>query len=138
MKQKAVNRQGKKIPVGIGIAMLYAMAVMLAGTLVLTWLLSTERIQEGAISYGVMIVLILSAGAASGAAIYHVRQNVLPVSVGTCFSLIIVLLGMNALFYDGNYDGVGATTIMILSTGIAVAMVALKYLNKPKTYHKKR
>ena len=137
MKQKTVGRQGKKIPVGIGIAMLYAMVVMLAGALVLTWLLSTERIQEGAISYGGMITLILSAGAASSVAIYHVRQNVLPVSVGTSFSFIIALLGINALFFDGNYEGIGATTLVILGTGIAVAMVAIKYLSRPKAYHKR-
>lgn len=138
MKQKVVSKQGKKIPVGIGIGMLYGMFVLLVGALVLTWLLSTEKIQEEAMHYGVMITLILSACAASGAAIYYVRQNILPVSVGTGFSLIIVLLGMNALFFDGNYEGIGATTLVILGTGIAVAMVALKYLNKPKTYHKKR
>jgi len=138
MKQIAVSKQSKKIPVGIGVAMLYGMAVMLVGALVMTWLLSTEKIQEETIKYGVMMVLILSAGASSGGAIYHVRQNILPVSVGTGFVFIIVLLGMNALFFDGKYEGIGATTIVVLGTGIAVAMVAIKYLNKPKTYHKKR
>lgn len=137
MKQKAGTKQGTNIPVGIGMGMLSGIAIMLACTLILTWLLSTERITEESMRYGVLIIYILSAGIASGVAVRQIRQNILPVSVGICICYILVLLGINALFFDGIYEGVGVTTLTILGTGVAVALITIKHQGRNRNYRRK-
>ncbi len=138
MNQKARNKQGVEILAAIGFATLSGIVLMLVGVSVLAWLLSTEKIAEEAMRYGVLFIDILSAIAASSMAIRFTHQHILPISVSASLCFAIVLLGINALFFDGSYQGVGVTLLTILGTGVGVALVALKYQNKPRKYYKKR
>lgn len=137
MKQKARTKQSKKIPVGIGIATLCGILAALAGVLILAWLISTGKIKEETLEYGIMILSILTAIVVSSTAIKQVQRHILLISTGSCLCSLIVLLGINALFFDGNYEGVGVTLLMMLGTGVAVALIALKHQNKPKAIRKK-
>lgn len=137
MNHKHGNVQGKNIIAGIGLGTMVGVFFMLTGVTIVSLLLSNERIAEDAIGYGVLITLITTAIAANGIAVRITGQYTLPVSIGASLSLMIILLGINALFFDGGYEGVGVTFLTVLGVGIGIALIELKRQSKPKKYHKK-
>lgn len=124
MRGKKNRESNNTILAGIAIGFLTSIAVVLLGALLLTWLLLGEKVQETAIGYGVMVITIISSLAGSGVAVSYVGQHILPVSIGASIAGYLFLLAMNALFFNGQYHGVWITALLVIGSGLCVALVA--------------
>lgn len=125
LKQRA---SGKAIstPAGIGLGLLLSMMVTVGGAAILAWLVSGERIGEGVIGYGAMAILLLSSllGALLAAnRIKHLRVQMCLIS-GAAYYL--TLLAITALFFGGQYQGMGVAAILVLVGSGAAALAGLR------------
>lgn len=124
MKAMGKNRNGSLVKsVAVGLAC--AIAATLALTWLFAWLMQAEKIGEGQAGLCVAAILMiassLGAMVAAGAA---GRDRLLSCALsGLCY--LIVLLSTNALFFGGQYAGVGVTVLLIMGTSLAAALLGL-------------
>lgn len=137
MGKKEYGNMEKSIPAAIGIGALISLLTMIIGTAVMTLLLANQTIEENTVGYGVLLVIILSVVIGSTVSILLARSRVLIVSLCTALTFALVLLAMTAMFFGGQYSGVPVTLLVMAGSAISVALIAGKYINKPKPYRKK-
>lgn len=118
---KATGR-ALSIPAGVGIGTAGAMIWTILGAAVTALLVSREVVTETAVGYGALFILVSAAfisAKVSYQKIKHRRAMVMAVSGCAYF---LCLLAMNALFFGGQYAGVGVTAAAILA-GCVSAML---------------
>ena len=135
----AFKIQGKKtatIPVGIAFGILASMTATLAGAGILAYLISAGKVGESGIGWGAMLILIVSSALGSWAATGSTQQRKLMVCGISGAGYYLSLLGLTAMFFGGQYQGMGVTALMVLvGSGVVVLLSTLKN-SKGKTKHK--
>lgn len=111
------------IPIGLltgGIAALVSTFVL---TAVLAKLMEGEILPEENIGYGVMIMLLVSAFLGSATACKRVKRQFLMTAAlsGLCYTAL--LLSITALFFGGQYSGLGVTVLLVCCGSLLAAMV---------------
>ena len=133
MKQVKHNTQ---IPAGLGIGLLVSAVLTIVLACILSWFIHSDKIAEATLGYGVLGILVIStiSGAAVASALVQTRKLVVCCISGACY--MILLLSCTALFFDGRYEGVGATILTILCCAIATGLVVVKggKTQKRRTY----
>ena len=137
MSKKESGNMEKSIPAAIGIGALISFMTMIIGAAVMTLLLANQTIEESAMGYGVLLIIILSVVIGSTVSILLARNRVLVVSLCTALTFALALLAMTAMFFGGQYSGVPVTLLVMGGSAIGVALIAVKNMNKPKSYRKK-
>lgn len=122
MKQKvgfSTSSIGKGLMIGIAVSI----AITMAGAAVCAALISSETIAAGTDGYCAMAVLLLASmgGAVVGAG--KVKEKRLYVCLLTAMAYILLLLSITALFFDGQYIGIGVTALVIFAGGVAAAFL---------------
>ena len=113
-----VNRKptGTAVPMpkGLAVGTLSAVAMTLAGCLVVSYLVDRQWLVWDSIGYAVLVILLLSAWTAAALASGMVKRQRLMVCLmaGGCY--LLSLLAATALFFGGRYSGVGETGLLIL------------------------
>ena len=121
-KKRIVNKKEASLPAGIGIGLAVSIVITLLTAGVLAYLISNETLQESAIGAGALIIQLISA-AGGGITAYSLikRQRVLVCGIlALCYFL--VLLGMTALIFGGQYRGVGSAILAVLGGGILAVL----------------
>jgi putative membrane protein (TIGR04086 family) len=114
------------IPAGIAIGTLISLVISIAGAAVSAWLVSSEKIGEGGTMYAAMIIVALAAAMGawfSTSMIKRLRLQMCMLS-GTCYFL--ALLAMTALFFEGQYQGIGTIAVVILCGCAVIAFLPTK------------
>ena len=120
------------IPKGIGIGLALSIATTILGTIICAWLLSTGKIQEGSIGYIAAGLILLSSILAATVSVKIIKQKRLVICLIDGAAYFLLLLSINAIFYQGMYSGVGENGLLILAGVISVALLGVKGQNKPK------
>ena len=137
MKMKA-TRKAMGIPTGIAVSTLISLIISLGGAAVCAWLVSSEKIGECSIGYAAMFVVMLASAAGAWFNTYMIQRHRLQMCLlsGTCYFLS--LLAMTALFFGGQYQGLGAMAIVILCGCAVIAFFPTKKgqlkLKKKRSY----
>lgn len=101
-------------PVGLAIGCSISLGVTLIGAGVLAKLVDSETLAQEHMGYGIMVVLMIASwiGSLTSKGMIK-RQKVL---IGLLSGLLYfgVLLAITALFFGGQYNGVGETGLLIL------------------------
>ncbi|MBE6975427.1 MAG: hypothetical protein E7436_08050 [Ruminococcaceae bacterium] len=100
------------IPAGVGIGIGVGVLVMLAGAMILAWLMAGERVPESAMSLGATVILVLSSSVGCLAAWAAVGRNRLPLTGMTMGGIFLVLI-LGGLVFGGVEGGIGTTLAMI-------------------------
>ncbi len=130
-------KQGKKkltIPAALAVGVLLSVTTMLATACVTAWLVNTEKMGETAMGYCALVILAVStvAGAAGSAAISGQRRLLVCALLGGCY--LAFLLACTALFFGGQYHGIGATVLLIMGCATAVGLLGKR---GGKTQHRR-
>ena len=123
------------VPVGLGWGLLTSAAITLLGCLFAAHLINREILAWNHSGYGVMAILLLSAwaGAAVSAGKIKRRRAVMCLGAGTAYFLM--LMAVTALFFGGQYSGVGETGLMIFCgsmLGVLTGIREKRGRNTPK------
>lgn len=119
-----INRKvtGKAIPLplGLGIGLGVSMLITLAAVGILAGMVLKGTVGENAIGYGAMLIVPLSSALGALAAALAVKHRWLVVCAGVGGLYFVTLLSITALFFGGQYSGIGVTALLILlGTGAA-------------------
>ncbi len=121
------------IPGGVAAGLGLSMAIAILCSMLLAWLIIGEKLDVASIGYGSGLILILSAAAGAWLAMWKVRTKRLIVTGIYAAGFILLLLAVTALFFGGEYQGIGVSAICILLGAggtLAVKMMPKKAGNK--------
>ena len=125
------------IPAGVGIGGGISLLLTAVGACVVAKLISAAVIQENAIGYGAMMIILASSIGGSAIAVNKVKKRMLQVCALVGILYYVMLLAMTAVFFGGQYQGMGVTALLILAGCGAVILIAGRQ-RKPKKYGKGR
>lgn len=118
------NGRAMSLPGGLAIGLGVSMSVTVAASLILTKMVLGEMIQMQSIGYGILILLIMAAFLGAVVAQGRVKHRRLLVCILSGLIYYAVLLAVTALFFGGQYTGVGVTGLLILAGSSAAALLA--------------
>lgn len=108
---------------GLALGALVSLAVTLAGTGVLAYLVNGEHLDMENIGYGILVMLLLGSFLGAQTAFRRIRRRRLLVCLAAGGVYLGILLGMTALFFGGQYSGVGTTALLILAGSMVAALL---------------
>lgn len=126
-KRKATGR-ALSMPAGVAVGVGVSFALTLLGAAVVAWLLSVQRIESAQIGYGSMVTLLVSSALGAVIASGLVKHRHLVVCLASGVGYYAMLLGVTALFFGGQYQGMGVTLLVVLAGCGSVGLM----LAKPK------
>ena len=112
------------LPAGIGTGTVIAVLLSLLGAVLVAWLLNAGQMSETGIGYGAMVILLVSAAAGSWIAMMTVKHNRLAVGMTTGLVYLALLLGVTAICFGGQYQGVVPTVLLVLGGSMASVLIA--------------
>lgn len=137
MRNKMLTGSKSGIAVGILIGVLVGIGVTLVGVSILAWLIATEKISENAIGYGTMVILFISALLGAGTAAANIKRLRVQVCLITGGIYYLLLLATTALFFGGQYQGMGITAILVLLGSGLVSLLGIRENKSRKNKFKK-
>lgn len=124
--KKKVSGTAMSMPAGLGIGLLVALVITVAGAAITAWLIASEKIGESSCGYAVMLILGLGVGLGALSAVYFTKRQRLQVCMLTGVCYYLSLLAMTALFFGGQYQGMGVSAIVILAVCALIAFLPMK------------
>lgn len=135
--KKITSKKASAIPAGVALGALASMCITLISCMVISFLVAGEKIGEGAIGTGAIITLVLSAAAGALTAALKVKHSRLIVCMISGCAYYLCLLCCTAVFFGGQYRGMGAAALAVLGGCLIAALPALKNGNISKKSFKK-
>lgn len=123
---RKVTGTAMAMPAGIALGAVICMLVTLFGSMVVAWLVSNETIPETGIGYGSMVILLVSSAVGAWVAVKGIKHRRLAVSAMTGAAYYACLLACTALFFGGQYGGMGVTALVILAGCLSAGLMGLK------------
>ena len=111
------------MPWGIGMGVMIAVVITLLGAILLTWLVTEEKLEMGMLGYGIMAFQFLGGAVGALAAMLAVKHRKLQVCLMTGAGYYLMLLAMNALFFGGQYEGMLTTGLVLLAASGITAIL---------------
>lgn len=110
------------MPAGLLIGGVCALGGTLVLSAVLAKLVDIETIPQDKIGYGIMVLLLVCAFLGANVACGKIKRQYLIVSVISAGIYFAVLISITALFFGGQYSGVGVTAILVLCGSLLAAL----------------
>ena len=120
---RKVTGTAVSVPMGIGIGCGISMILTLLGSGVVAKMIAEEILQETAIGYGAMVILLLSSILGSAIAVNKVKKRKLQVSLAVGAGYFLLLLAMTALFFGGQYQGMWVTALLVFAGSGTVTLL---------------
>lgn len=122
--KRVFNHSGKasSIPAGLAWGGATSLIMTLVLAAILAWLVIGEKIQQSQMGYGIMAILTASSFLGAKTAFARIQRRRMMVCAGAGCVYLGILLSITALFFGGQYSGVGETAVMILC-GCALAFL---------------
>lgn len=131
-----VNRKptgtASSIPAGLAGGTLVSAGITLAGALLTANLIGREVLSWNRCGYAVMVILLLSSWGGAMVAAGKIKRQRLLVCLGSGAIYFIMLLLATALFFGGQYSGVGETGLLIFCGSMLGSFVRLEGKNRRK------
>ena len=112
------------IPAGLALGVGTALAVTWIGAGTGAWAVLRGMIREEAIGYLAMAILFLSAAAGAAVAAGTIQRLRAQMCMAAGGGYFLSLLAVTALFFGGQYQGMGVTALMVLCGSMLVILLA--------------
>ena len=119
---KKARNTASSLPVGVGIGLLVSLVLTVLGAALTAYLVDKEFIAQSNIGYGCLISLLVSACCGAYVSVKRVKRLRMQVCIASGVCYYLLLLGITALFFGGQYEGMGITALVVLGGCIAVAI----------------
>lgn len=129
---RKVKGKAATLPAGVGIGTVTALGWTILASAVLAKLMDLERLPEDAVGYGALIILLTAGFLGAVTAYAKVKAKRLQVSLITAAAYYLSLLSMTALFFGGQYTGMGVTAMVILAGSGAFILLGLQSGSRKK------
>ena len=132
MTRKQRNGKPWTMPGGIGLGVVMAMGWTIGMAILTGKLMDAERLAMESVGYASMVILVSAAWIGCTIAYGKIRKQKAMVCAMTASGYFLSLLAVTALFFGGQYRGIGATALMIVC-GCALAMMVGNRAGKGKS-----
>ena len=112
------------IPAGLVLGVATALAVTGIGAGVGAWAVLRGMISEKVIGYLVMAILLLSSAAGAAVAAGTIQRLRGQMCLAAGGGYLLSLLAVTAVFFGGQYRGMGVTALMVLCGSVLVILLA--------------
>lgn len=114
------------MPGGLAVGGGVSLGITLLLSAVLAWLVHRETMTMENIGYGILAMLLLASFLGAETAFGQIRRQRLLVCGLSGLIYFALLLSITALFFGGQYSGVGVTALLILAGSGAAALLGLR------------
>ena len=136
---RRVTGRAMSLPAGIAVGVCVSLGMTLAGAVLLGVLMDGETLQMNSVGYGSMVILLVSSMAGPLVAKSLIKHRALLVCVASGAGYYLTLLAMTALFFGGQYQGMGVTLGLVLAGAGTATLLSVKRKNSiTKGYRKLR
>ena len=120
-----INRKptgrASSMPAGLIVGALCGLVGTLLFSAILAKLVDSEIIPQDKVGYGIMVLLLICAFLGANEACRRIKRQYLIVCAISAGVYFLILLSITALFFGGQYSGIGVTAILILCGSILAA-----------------
>ncbi len=126
------------LPAGICLGVGVSTVSTLLITAILAGMVQSAKIAPGSLSYGVMLLLMVSSilGALVSSGCIKQKRMIICLETSACY--LAVLICITALFFDGMYKGVPVTALLVMGGGIIGGLLPAGQGRSPKTHKRKK
>lgn len=114
------------VPGGLAFGAAVSLGVTLLASAFLAWLVDTEKLPWEKIGYGIMILVLTAAFLGAWTAFQRIKRQRLMVCLLSGLLYFGILLSITALFFGGQYEGVGVTGALVLSGSGTAGLLGLR------------
>ena len=119
MPKKDKTGKGDRVAAGIGFGVLTGLGVALLGAMLGAFLISGGKMGEDAVDLMALTVTGVAAMAGAWLAVMVAKEKRMQVCLLTGLGFYLALLSLTALFFEGQYQGLGLSAILIgLCSGV--------------------
>lgn len=129
--KRKISGKGLSIPMGIGIGLVASICVMLIGALTIAYMVINETIEMESIGICAAIIQMLVSAIGAWLASWLTKEKRLMVCGITAAALLLILLSITAVFFDGMFSRIGLSALMIL-IGAGVPLLSLLRKKSPR------
>lgn len=120
---KRTTGHAVSMPVGIAWGTGTAVALTTVQSVLVAWMIHRGLLQQQSVGYGAMGILLVSAVIGAAVAKGKIKRRLVMAALLTGLCYYFCLLSMTALFFGGQYSGMGVTGLLILGgSGTAALM----------------
>ena len=125
MNRKVTGR-AMSMPAGIAMGVGVSLLLTLLGAIILGWLIDRELLEVNSIGYGAMIILLVASFTGALTAKLRIKHRLMIVCLLNGGGYFLSLLGVTALFFGGQYQGMGVTLALVLAGAASAGLLHLK------------
>ena len=123
---RKVTGTASSMPMGLALAAFISLTVTLAGAAVFASLISKEALGEESIGYCAMVLILAASLLGAAVAVGKIKRRRVYVCLLSGGIYYGILLAMTALFFGGQYQGMGVTAPLVLAGSGLVALLGLR------------
>ena len=132
-----VTGKAVSIPAGIAIGCAASLLITVLGSVLVAKLISYEVLLDTAIGYGAMMIVLLASALGAAVSAAKTKRLRLQVCLMSGAAYYGMLLAITALFFGGQYQGMGVTALLVVGgTGMVILLGVRE--KKPRKYRKGR
>ncbi len=130
---------GTALPMAAGLALgaAVALGILFVLALAIAWMALSGKMPIGAVGYGVMTAHLLAVCAGCLVAGNGIKRRKWLVSLLVGCIYFLCLIGCTAMFFGGQYDGFGATAIVVFLPAIVLGWLMARGDNAGTNRYKK-
>lgn len=102
------------IPGGVVLGLCISIMITLLGTIILAYLISSDKMGDASVNPGSTVVLFLGAAAGAWTVMARAKEKKWIVLSSFALGYFLILLSLTALFFGGEYAGIGKSAVIIL------------------------
>ena len=121
-----VSGRSKPMAVGLAIGTVISLIVTLLGACIIANLVLSGKMVAETIGYGAMLIVLFASALGAWISAGLIKRRWMVVCLGTGGSYYLVLLAITALFFGGQYQGLGVTVLLVLGGCGAVGLLGLR------------
>lgn len=137
MTKGTIAAKSKSAPGSIAFGATVSLVITLIAAAIVAALIESGKISSRGMGYAVMIILMVSSLAGSLIASKRSATKKIIITVFTALCYLVELLCITALLFDGEYKGIPATALVVVSGGIVAGLIPNKQGNGVKVRKRK-
>lgn len=114
------------MPGGLAVGAAVSIGWSVIGAMIMAKLIDTETMPETAIGYGSIVILVTASFLGAMAAHSKIKRLRVQVCLMAGGIYYLILLATTALFFGGQYTGMGVTAAMVMSGSAAAILPGLQ------------
>lgn len=122
---RKVTGKASSMPGGLAIGGGVSVLVTVLLSLVAAKLADTGTLPEGNIGYASLVILLLSSGLGAWMSAAKIKRRRLVVCLAAGGVYYGILLGLTALFFGGQYSGMGVTALAVAGGSCAAGLMGI-------------